>query len=108
SMAEASMPSEPNDLPRRLHPAPQGFGDAPGLGDAAARGVGRLGVEDFADGTDALLVQVRHQALQKPPRLRGMPGVQFQPGVDVGTDQPRPYRALMIGGVARTQVAVIL
>src|SRR6266851_1650905 len=42
----------------RFHPAPQYFRDAPGLRDAASRGVWGLGVEDFADAPDALLIQV--------------------------------------------------
>ena len=45
-------------------PGPQDLGDAPGLGDAAARGMGRLGLEDLAhraEGLDGKLVGERAQ-----------------------------------------------
>ena len=48
-------------------PTAQNLGHAPGLGDAAARRVGRLGVEDFADGTDAAFAVVIDEAVQKCP-----------------------------------------
>ena len=48
--------------PGRLDPAAEHLGDAPGLGDAAAGGVGRLGVEDLADAADARLVEVTRKA----------------------------------------------
>src|SRR5258705_12132841 len=55
---------------RRLHPAAQHFGDAPGLGDAAAWGVGGLGVEDLADAAEAGFAEMRDEALQEVPRPR--------------------------------------
>src|SRR5262245_22473079 len=51
---------------RRLDPAPQDLGDAPGLGDAAARGVGGLGVEDLADRAKAGLAHVGGEAVEEP------------------------------------------
>src|SRR6185503_15499123 len=48
-----------------LDPAAQHLGHAPGLGHAAARRVRRLRVEDLADGPDAGLAQVGHEALEE-------------------------------------------
>ena len=48
----------------------------------------------------------------KPSRKRRAParssGMHLQPGVDERADQPGPDRPLVIGGVARAQVAVVL
>ena len=45
-----------------LDPAAEHLGDAPGLGHAAARGVGRLAVEHLADGAAAGMVQLADRA----------------------------------------------
>jgi Protein of unknown function (DUF1501) len=58
-----------------LNPAAQHFRDAPGLGVAAARCERRFGVEDFADRTDASLVQVRDEAFQAAACARSVVGV---------------------------------
>ena len=91
----------------RLHPSAQHLGDAPGLGDAAARRERRLGVEDLADRADARLAR---GACAKPSRNCRAParssGWTLQPGVDERADQPGPDRPLVVGGVARAQVAV--
>src|ERR1051325_11430171 len=89
------------------NPAPQDLGDAPSLRDAAARRVGLDGVEDFADGADAGLVQVRREAFQELARARAVFGVGLEPSVYEGADEPSPDRALMVGGVARLEVAVV-
>ena len=49
----------------RFDPGAEDFGDAPGLGDAAARFERRFGVKDFVDGADAAFVQVSSETLQK-------------------------------------------
>ena len=61
----------PDDLVGRhgLHPAAQHFGHAPGLGHAAARPIGSLGIEDFADRADAGLAQMGGKTAEKLPRL---------------------------------------
>lgn len=41
------------------------FGDAPGLGGAAAWGEGWLGVKDFGDGADAGFCEMRLEADKK-------------------------------------------
>ena len=84
------------------------FGDAPRLRDAAARNVRRLGVEDLADRAHARLVEVRLETIEQRARTGAVLGMQLQPRVDEGPNQPGPDGALMVRGVARPQVAVVL
>ena len=41
-------------------------------------------------------------------RLVTPAGIRTQPRIDEGTDEPRPDRALVIGGITRAQVAEVL
>src|SRR5471030_2810209 len=59
----------------RLHPATQHLRHAPRLRDAPAWRIGGLGVKNFADGTDACLIQVRDETFQKLPCRRQFLGV---------------------------------
>src|SRR5436305_7802617 len=52
-----------------LHIRAQHFGDAPGLRDAAARGVRRIAVEDFRDRADAGFAEVAAHRLERGPTL---------------------------------------
>src|SRR3712207_7178918 len=50
--------------------------------------------------------------IRRPPRSTLFPYTtlfrsDFEVGVDEGADEPAPDRALMVGGVARTKVAVV-
>src|SRR5438034_6543611 len=54
--------------PGRLYPASQHLGDAPRLGDAAARRVRLLGIEDFTDCTEPELSQLRDERIEKAAR----------------------------------------
>ena len=54
----------------RAVPGAQQLGHAPRLGDAAARRVRRLGVEDLADRSDARLIEVRHDSRLEKRRAR--------------------------------------
>ena len=73
------------------------------------RGVyGRFGVEDLAERADARFVQVRREAFETAPRARLVVRMDLEPGIDERADQPAPDRALVVGGVARAQVAVVL
>src|SRR5271170_1591555 len=90
-----------------LDPAPQHLGDAPGLRDTSARCERRLGVEYFADGSDAGVSQMRREAVQKLPSSLEIAGMYLEPRVDERPDQPRPHGSLMIGGVARAKVAIV-
>ena len=47
------------------------------------------------------------EAVEQPPRAGAVVGMHLQPGVDERADQPGPDGALVIGGVARAQVAVV-
>ena len=55
----------------------QHFGHAPRLGDAAARRVRRLGVEDLADRPEARLAQMGLEAAERLPRAGRSSGYTF-------------------------------
>src|SRR6266511_741882 len=88
-------------------PAPQHFCDAPGLGHASTGREGGLRIEDLADRAEARLAQVRDQTLEKAASTRTIPRMDAEPRLDEGSEEPGPYRPLMIGRIARPQVAVI-
>src|SRR5215208_244597 len=92
-------------LPRRLHQAAQHLGDAPGLGDAAARRERRVGVEDFADRTDPGLGKLGLESGKKTARGVEVFRVRLEPGIDEGADQPGPHGALVISRVASAKIA---
>src|SRR5215204_1461568 len=92
---------------RGQRPATQNLRHAPGLRDTAARVEGRDGVEDFADRADARFVQMREEAFEEAARARAVFRVDFEPRVHERADEPAPDRPLMIGRVARLQVAVV-
>src|SRR5437870_370401 len=84
----------------RLYPTPQYFCDAPCLRDTSAREEGIVGIEDFADRSDAGLGEVRGKAIQEFASAREIIRVNAQPCIDERTDQPCPNRALVIGRIA--------
>src|ERR1019366_7579749 len=86
---------------------PQHLGHAPRLRHAAARIERRLGVEDFADRADAGGSQLGAETVEEGECACGIARVHFQPGIDEGADQPGPDRALVIGGVAGAEVAIV-
>jgi hypothetical protein len=88
--------------------AAQHFGDAPRLRDTAARRIRRLGVEDLADRSGARIAQMDGVGLHEIVRGAAGGGVDLEPRVDIRTDEPRPDGALMVGGVAGAEVAVVL
>src|SRR5262245_55707670 len=90
-----------------LQPAAQRFGDAPRLGNAAARRVVALGIEDLAELPNARLAQVRHQPVEQVPCPDVVVGIQLQINVNKWADQPRPHSPLVVGGITGAQVAVI-
>src|SRR6516165_4408773 len=89
-------------------PAAKHFCNAPGLCGAAAGRVGGLGVEDLADRADARFAEMGREARQEILGGVRLFGMDLQPGVDERADQPGPDRALMVGRIARAQVAIIL
>src|SRR5262245_20959908 len=91
----------------QLGPYAEHLGHAPCLGDAPAGGVGTLGVEHLADRPDARLVQMLDEPVERAPRLVDAVRIHLQPAVDVRAHEPAPYRALMVGGVARAEVAEV-
>src|SRR5207237_9499621 len=66
-----------------------------------------LGVEDFTDRAETGLVEMTLKGGEKTAGARVIVGVNLQPGVDERADQPGPHRALVIGRVARAQVAEV-
>src|SRR3954451_25489256 len=92
---------------RRLQPATEHLGHAPGLGGAASGEVGGLGVEDLADRADAVLVEVGAEPFEVATGAPQVAGVELEPGVDERPDQPGPDGPLVIGGVAGAEVAVV-
>src|SRR5437867_6259203 len=90
--------------PRELHPHAQYFSDAPRLGDTAARRVRRFRVEDFADRSDARLIQMGHEAVEHALRAGPVVRIDLQPRIDERSGEPRPDGPLVIRGIARAEV----
>src|SRR4051794_9596196 len=86
----------------------QHFGHAPGLRDAATRRVRRLGIEDLADRTETGLAQMRLEAAERLPCALPVTREHFEPGIDERPSQPSPDGALVIGCIARAQVAKVV
>ena len=103
-----ARPATPLIVRCGLHQASEYFRNAPGLSDATARRVGCLGIEDLADRSDARLAHVLAEALEHLRRSGTILGVRTQPGVDERADEPSPDGSLMVGGVARAEVAEVL
>src|SRR2546428_18887 len=91
----------------QLMKTPQHLRHAPRLRCAAARLVGRLGIEDFADRSDAGFSEMRFEAVQESQCAGGVGRMYFEPGVDERSDQPGPDSSLMVCGVARAKIAVV-
>ena len=64
----------------------------------------RITTKDFADGADAVLVEVVGISEQIGTR-GGFVTVHAQVGFDKGADEPAPDRALMIGRVTQKEIA---
>src|SRR5690349_9125397 len=77
-------------LRRGFDPTAENFCDAPRLGDAAARSERGFCIENLADRTDAGFIQVGHETLEQRVGAGTIVGIDFQPGVDERSDQPRP------------------
>src|SRR5205807_4960628 len=75
--------------------------DTPGLGDAAAGGVGRVAVEDLGDAAGARFGEVGLERGQDAPPFgdAGFAAHADERG-EVRSEEPRPDRALVIGAVA--------
>src|SRR5262245_48915054 len=91
----------------REEPGAENFRDGPRLRDAAARGVRFLRVEDLAQRADAVIAQLRAEAGEHLPRAGAIARIDAQPRVDERTHDPGPHRALVVRGIAGTQVAVV-
>ena len=102
-------PFELQILPlRRLNPTPQHLRDTPRLRYASARNEWLIRIKDFADRTDAGLAEVGWELIEKLARCFEIVRVNPQPRIDKWSDEPGPDGPLMIGRIARPQVAVVL
>src|ERR1700685_4841466 len=91
-----------------LDEAAQDFRHAPGLRATAARREGWFRIEDFADGADASLPQMRPEPFEEAARSFEIVRVHFNPRIDERANEPSPDGALVIGGIARAQVDIIV
>src|SRR5262245_11046565 len=73
-------------------PDAQDLGDAPRLSDTTALCERFVGIEDFADRSDASIIQVREEAVERAAGAIDIIRVDLQPRVDERADQPRPDR----------------
>src|SRR6267143_5538268 len=69
--------------------------------------MGRIAVHDFADGSDAAFIKVGGETRQQFLRMRGV-AIYAEVRQCERTEQPVPYRTLVIGGVPLARVAAIL
>src|SRR5919199_6239456 len=90
-----------------LYPAPQHFGHAPGLRHAATGCKRLFGIEDLADGANTGFAEMRLKAMQKVSGSSVVIWVDLEPGINPGTHEPGPDRALVISCVTGAQVAVV-
>src|SRR3989442_3051107 len=86
------------------YPRAQYFSYAPRLSDAAARCEWSLSVEDLADRSDARIVEMRHEALERMARAGDIVRIDLEPRVNERPDQPAPAGALVIRSVTRAKV----
>src|SRR5438128_8503137 len=83
---------------------PEELTNAPGLGNGPGRPVRRLGLEDFADGSDRgfpeMSLEWREHASD-----HGRVAMNSLVGIEVGSEQPRPDNAHLIRGIETPMVA---
>src|SRR5438128_11419617 len=84
----------------------QDFPDAPRLRDAADRAVGRLRLEDLADGAESSLAQVGPEWFEQPANHLAI-AIDAEVGIEVRSDEPRPDQALVISGAAGALAATV-
>src|ERR1019366_5776607 len=84
------------------------FGYTPGLGETAARGVGRVAVKDFGDltGTSGLSV-VEQRREQGGNPVASSFAIEANIGGNERAEQPGPDGALVVGGVALLRRALV-
>src|SRR6266568_2986425 len=91
---------------RYFLPSAENFSDGPRLGDAAARGEWRVAIKDFTERAEATRIDLTSQGLEKTQRSSGV-AVNAIVRKSEGAEQPAPYGALMIRGVAIARAAAV-
>src|SRR6267142_1185704 len=100
----------PVDLIHILAERAQHFGHAPGLGEASAGTVRGVAFEDFRDLAQTGLAEMRFQTAQNLSSALSCffgAAVDLHMRADKRTQQPRPDRPLMVGGIAALLVALV-
>src|SRR5215831_1939978 len=92
---------------RSLDPASKDLSNAPGLGYAAARIEWSLGIKNLAQRPDAGNAQRDIESFKKGSGLLQIAWMDSQPRVDEWAHEPWPDGALMISGIARSQIAIV-
>src|SRR4029434_2246837 len=90
-----------------FHPAPQHFGHAPSLCDAAPGRKRLFSIEDLADGANTGFAKMCLKAMQAAPGPSVVVWIDLKQGVNKGAYEPGPDSALVIGCVASAQVAIV-
>ena len=85
---------------------PQDLADTPGLGDAAHRSIGRLRLEDLADGSQSGVEQVRDEGIEQSAYRRTI-AVEAPVRVEIRSQQPWPRHPHVIGRVAGALIALV-
>src|SRR5215467_9231015 len=85
---------------------PQGFGNTPGLSEAAPGTVRRIAVHDLADAADTAFFQVTRETCEQCQRVLRIP-VHAMVGQRKGAEEPAPYGSLVIGAVTGARIARI-
>src|SRR5665213_2682737 len=91
----------------KQHVAAKNFSHAPRLRNARSRRMRLFGVEYLADRPDARLAQMRLEGGKKTLRLIAPFRIHSQPGIYKRSYEPRPHRTLVVGGIARAEIAVV-
>src|SRR6266581_8544203 len=92
---------------RYFLPSAEDFRDGPGLGDAAARSEWRVAIKDFTERAEATRIDLTFQGREEPQRSRAV-AVNAIVRKSEGAEQPAPYGALMIRGVAIARAATVV
>src|SRR5271168_4830283 len=91
------------DLALEINPGAQYLSDAPGLRETASRSVRRVTIKDLADRAYAGGVQMLGNGLEQGLRKAGIPK-HAKVRAGEGSEQPRPHRAHVVGGVAMPRI----
>src|SRR6185503_7391811 len=102
----AILPRLPRPATHEFRPGAQRLGHGPGLRGTAPGLVRRITVEDLAEGADAIGAQLKSEGIEKGPGTAGV-AVHLEVREGEGTEQPAPYRPLVIRAVTLPRASVV-